>query len=150
MPALLFGLALFAACARDPQPPPAAPPSEPPPASVPAVAPPATDPSPAVQPADPAVAPPAAEPVVEEPIPEPPPGEFGIPDCDDYIRRFEGCLEHRVPPDARENLRAAFEETRAAWRRAAATESGRGGLAAGCRQAAAMARLSMTAYGCNF
>jgi hypothetical protein len=47
-------------------------------------------------------------------------------------------------------VRQSFEQSKAAWKQAAATPEGRQGLAMGCTQAEAMAKQAMAAYGCQW
>jgi hypothetical protein len=76
--------------------------------------------------------------------------EFGVPECDLYVKNYQACLDSKVPEAARAMVRQSFDQTRAAWRQAAATPEGRQGLAAGCTQAEAMAKQAMAAYGCRW
>jgi hypothetical protein len=45
-------------------------------------------------------------------------------------------------------MRQSLEQTKAAWKQAAATPQGRDGLAMACTQAEAGAKQAMAAYGC--
>jgi hypothetical protein len=76
--------------------------------------------------------------------------QFGVPECDDYIKKYEACISAKVPESARAMIRQQFDATRAQWQQAAATAEGKAGLAAGCKMAADMARTSMQAYGCTW
>jgi hypothetical protein len=75
---------------------------------------------------------------------------FGVPECDDYISKYMACIDQKVPEAAREQVRAAFEATKASWQQAATTEAGRSTLAMACKQATDTARMAMSAYGCTF
>ncbi len=103
----------------------------------------------------PAPAPAAEQPAATEAAPaaeEAPAAEasFGVPECDDYVQKYLACIDEHVPEAAKEQLQSAFDQTRAAWQQAAATETGKAGLATACTQAMDAAKTSMAAYGCTF
>lgn len=74
----------------------------------------------------------------------------GVEECDDYLAKYEACIDSKVPEAARATMKASFEQTRAAWRKAAATPQGKAGLAQACKTARDAAKQSMAAYGCAF
>jgi len=61
-------------------------------------------------------------------------GEVGVAECDAYIALFDKCLA-RMPEESRAAMRAAFRETKDAWRSAAGTPEGRASLATACKAA---------------
>jgi hypothetical protein len=77
-------------------------------------------------------------------------GDFGVPECDQYMKKYLACIDTKVPDMLRPTLKQALEQSKAAWKQAAATPQGRAGLAAGCTQAEATAKASMQAYGCQW
>jgi hypothetical protein len=77
-------------------------------------------------------------------------GDFGVPECDSYMRKYMACLDSKVPEAARPMLKQALDQTKAAWKQAASTPAGKAGLAAACTQAEATAKQSMAAYGCEW
>jgi hypothetical protein len=76
--------------------------------------------------------------------------EFGVPECDEYVKKYLACVESNVPAAVKEQVRTSFDQTREMWRQAAATPQGKAGLAQGCKLALDAAKASMTAYGCSF
>ena len=76
--------------------------------------------------------------------------KIGVPECDDYIAKYEACVNGKVPEMARAQFNSTMKTLRDSWRKAAATTEGKAGLAAGCKQATEQARTSMKAYGCDF
>jgi hypothetical protein len=77
-------------------------------------------------------------------------GDFGVPACDDYMRKYVACVDSKVPEQGREMMRQSLEQTKTAWKQAASTPQGRDGLAAACVQAEAAAKQAMAAYGCTW
>ncbi len=77
-------------------------------------------------------------------------GDFGVPACDQYMRKYMACVDTRVPEQGRAMMRQSIEQTKAAWKQAAATPQGRDGLATACVQAETAAKQAMAAYGCSW
>ena len=55
--------------------------------------------------------------------------KIGVAECDDYLAKYESCVDSKVPEAARAQLKAAFEQTRKSWQSLAATPQGKAGLA---------------------
>lgn len=75
---------------------------------------------------------------------------FGVPECDDYLTKYEACINGKVPESARAMVRQQLDATRTSWQQAASTPEGKAGLATGCKMATEAARTAMHAYGCTF
>ena len=91
----------------------------------------------------------AATPVASTP-PAAAPGETGVAECDDYLRKWDACLATKVTGDAREQVKVVLDATREAWKRAMATPEGKAGLASACREATELAKMQVAAYGCSW
>ena len=76
--------------------------------------------------------------------------KVGIPECDDFIAKYETCVSGKVPEIARGSFQTSLKTWRAEWKRLADNPQTRGSLAAACKQAAEQANTSMKAYGCSF
>ncbi len=76
--------------------------------------------------------------------------DFGVPECDDYIKKVQECVDSKVPESSRALVRQTLDQSRDAWKKAAATPEGKAGLAIGCTQARSAARAAYAAYGCQF
>jgi len=77
-------------------------------------------------------------------------GDFGVPECDSYMKKYLACIDSKVPEAVKGTLKQAFEQQKSAWKQAASTPQGRAALATGCSQAEATAKQSMAAYGCQW
>ena len=77
-------------------------------------------------------------------------GEIGIPECDDYFRKYEACVNDKVPDSARATFKQTLGQTRAQWQRTAETPEGRSTLVSGCTQATAAAKQAMAGFGCQW
>ncbi len=73
--------------------------------------------------------------------------KIGIPECDDYIAKYESCTS-KVPEAVRANYKGALDQMRASWKKLAADPATRGSLAAACKQATDAAAASWKMYGC--
>jgi hypothetical protein len=76
--------------------------------------------------------------------------EFGVPECDEYLSKYLACIDSKMPEAGRAAARQALDQTKAQWKQAASTPSGKAGLATGCKAALDAAKTSMSAYGCSF
>lgn len=74
--------------------------------------------------------------------------KIGVPECDEYIAKYEACINSKVPEAQRATYKTSFDTMRKAWRDAAATPQGKAGLAAGCKQAHDAAKQSMSSFSC--
>ena len=76
--------------------------------------------------------------------------KIGVPECDDYISKYEACVNSKVPESMRATVKASMETARKMWKDAAATPQGKAGLATACKQALETAKTSMASYGCSW
>lgn len=74
--------------------------------------------------------------------------KIGVPECDEYIEKYEACVNSKVPEAQRAMLKTSFEAQRKAFKDAAANPQAKAGLATGCKQAIETAKQSMSAYSC--
>lgn len=74
---------------------------------------------------------------------------IGVPECDEYITKYQACVSGKVPEAARASLAQSIDSMRTAWKSAASTSEGKAGLASACKQAREAAMGAMGAYGCT-
>lgn len=74
--------------------------------------------------------------------------KIGVPECDDYIAKYEACITSKVPEAQRGMFKTSFETARKTWKDAAANPQAKPGLAAGCKQALETAKQSMSGFSC--
>jgi|SRR6185295_17831683 len=77
-------------------------------------------------------------------------GAIGVPECDDYLAKYDACVSGKVPEVARAQYKAALEQARKSYQQAALTPQGKATLAATCKQAAEQARAAFKSYNCTF
>ncbi|HEX8129845.1 MAG TPA: hypothetical protein VF527_12145 [Pyrinomonadaceae bacterium] len=76
--------------------------------------------------------------------------KIGVPECDDYLAKYETCVSSKVPETARAQHEATLAQTRKSWRDLAANPQTKATLAQACKQATESARQSMKSMGCEF
>jgi hypothetical protein len=74
--------------------------------------------------------------------------EVGIPECDQFLNKYYACVDSKVPDSVKPTLKQSIEQTKAAWKQAAATPQGKAGLKQACVQMEAQTKASLTAYKC--
>ena len=76
--------------------------------------------------------------------------KIGVPECDDYLAKYETCVSSKVPEAARAQYETTLAQTRKSWRDLAANPQTKASLAQACKMATESARTSMKSMGCEF
>ena len=76
--------------------------------------------------------------------------KIGVPECDDFIAKYEACLSGKVPEMVRAQHQANIKQWRDSWRAAATNPQTKATLAQACKNSMESARASMKSYGCEF
>jgi len=76
--------------------------------------------------------------------------EFGVPECDSYVKSWLACVDSKVPEAMRGTYRTAIEQSKAQWKQAASTPQGKAGLATACTQSLAATKQALAAYNCTW
>jgi hypothetical protein len=76
--------------------------------------------------------------------------KIGVPECDDYLAKYETCVSSKVPEAARAQYETSLAQTRKSWRDLAANPQTKASLAQACKTATESARQTMKAIGCEF
>jgi hypothetical protein len=95
-------------------------------------------------------APAASAPAASAPAAAPSGDSVGVPECDDYITKYQNCLKGKIPEAAQAAMKGAFDTTVAEWKKVAATPEGKSGLAMACKSALDASKQAMGAYGCEW
>jgi hypothetical protein len=75
---------------------------------------------------------------------------IGVPECDDFITKYDACVSNKVPEMVRAQYKDAIARWRSEWRRMANDPATRGQLAAACKQAAEQQSAALKSFGCSF
>ncbi len=76
--------------------------------------------------------------------------KIGVAECDEYIAKYEACINGKVPEAKRAALLAPLEMLRQGWVKAAANPPAKAALAGGCNIALATAKESLSAFSCDW
>ena len=76
--------------------------------------------------------------------------KIGIPECDDYLTKYEACVSGKVPDAARAQYKSSLEQTRKSWREMATNPQTKAGLAKACQMATDQAKQTFKMFGCDF
>lgn len=76
--------------------------------------------------------------------------KIGVPECDDFLAKYEACVTGKVPEAARPQFKSAVEQWRASWRKTAETPEGKAGLTQACKAAMEQTKVSMKSFNCEF
>jgi len=75
---------------------------------------------------------------------------IGVPECDDFITKYDACVSNKVPEMVRAQYKDAIARWRSEWRRMANDPATRGQLATACKQAAEQQSAALKSFGCTF
>jgi predicted transcriptional regulator len=76
--------------------------------------------------------------------------KIGVPECDDFISKYDACVSSKVPEAARAQYKSAIDQWRASWKKLAENPATKGTLAAACKQAAEQQAAALKSYGCSW
>ena len=76
--------------------------------------------------------------------------KIGIPECDEYIEKYQACINTKVPEVERIGFKRSFEAIQKGWKDSLANPQTKAGLAVSCKQAVETAKVSMIAYSCDW
>jgi hypothetical protein len=75
---------------------------------------------------------------------------IGIPECDDYLSKYERCIADKVPSDRKKAFGDALDRTRTSWKMLAANPGARPGLPQACSLALQTAETTLKQYACTW
>jgi hypothetical protein len=76
--------------------------------------------------------------------------EFGVPECDAFMKSWTACVESKVPAEMRGTFKASIDQAKASYKAAASTPQGRSGLVMACTQQLAATKQALAAYNCTW
>jgi hypothetical protein len=74
--------------------------------------------------------------------------KIGIPECDDFIAKYEACVSDKVPEMARAQYQSALKQWKESWKKQAENPQTKGALAAACKQSSETQSAAMKTFGC--
>jgi hypothetical protein len=76
--------------------------------------------------------------------------KVGVPECDDFIAKYEACVSGKVPEMARAQYQSSLKQMKESWKKLAENPQTKGTLAAACKQAADQQAAALKSFGCSF
>ena len=76
--------------------------------------------------------------------------KIGVPECDDFIAKYESCVTGKVPEMARAQYQSAVKQWKESWKKLAENPQTKGSLASACKQAQAQQEAALKSFGCTF
>ena len=76
--------------------------------------------------------------------------KIGVTECDEYLAKYEKCVEAHVPAAYRATYKNSMESARKAYQQAAATAEGKATLAQTCKSALETSKQALAAYKCEW
>jgi len=76
--------------------------------------------------------------------------KIGVPECDDFIAKYEACVSGKVPEMARAQYQSAVKQWKESWKKLAENPQTKGSLTAACKQAAEQQAAALKSFGCTF
>ncbi len=78
------------------------------------------------------------------------PASIGVPECDNYLSKYERCIADKVPSDRKKAFEDALGRTRTTWKTLAANPGARPGLPQACSLALQTAQTTLKHYACSW
>jgi hypothetical protein len=76
--------------------------------------------------------------------------KIGIPECDDFLAKYEACVSGKVPEQARAAYQTGLKQWRDSWKQMAANPQTKGSLVAACKNAREQQETALKSYGCTW
>jgi hypothetical protein len=76
--------------------------------------------------------------------------KIGVPECDEFITKYEACVNSKVPEAQRAQYKPTLDQLRNSWRTLASNPQTKSTLAGVCKTSLEQAKTSMKSYGCDF
>jgi hypothetical protein len=75
---------------------------------------------------------------------------IGVPECDDFIAKYDACVSNKVPEMVRAQYKDAIARWRTEWKKLASDPATKGQLTTVCKQSLEQAKSSLNAFNCSW
>ena len=75
--------------------------------------------------------------------------KIGVPECDEFLTKYEACISGKVPEMARAQYKSTLADWRKRWREQANNAQTKASLAQGCKQARDSVKDALKMFGCE-
>ena len=76
--------------------------------------------------------------------------KIGVAECDDFLAKYEACVNGKVPAAAQATFKNGMEQWRKSWKELAANPQTKATLQQVCKTQLDSAKTSLSSYGCSF
>lgn len=76
--------------------------------------------------------------------------KIGVPECDDFLAKYESCVTGKVPAAAQATYKAGMEQWRKSWKDLAANPQTKATLTQICKTQLDNAKSSLSSFGCSW
>jgi hypothetical protein len=76
--------------------------------------------------------------------------KIGVPECDDFLAKYEACVTGKVPAAAQATYKAGLEQWRKSWKDLAANPQTKATLTQICKTQLDNAKSSLGSFGCSW
>jgi hypothetical protein len=78
------------------------------------------------------------------------PEKIGIPECDEFVTKYEECITDHVPAEKQRQYRENIRAWSQLWRQRMVSSTPRDIVVAACQRHVIASRESMKSFGCEF
>lgn len=75
---------------------------------------------------------------------------IGVPECDDFIKKYDACISGKVPEASRAQYKASIDGWRSSWKKLAENPQTKGTLADACKRSLEETKKSMASFSCEW
>ena len=76
--------------------------------------------------------------------------KIGVPECDDFIAKYEACVSNKVPEVARAQYQSSLRQWKDSWKKLAENPQTKPTLVSACKQAVEQHSAALKSFGCTF
>ena len=76
--------------------------------------------------------------------------KIGVPECDDFIAKYEACVSNKVPEMARAQYQTSLRQWKDSWKKLAENPQTKPSLVSACKQAVEQHSAALKSFGCTF
>ena len=76
--------------------------------------------------------------------------KIGVPECDDFITKYEACVTGKVPAAQQAAFKSSIETWRKSWKDLAANPQTKATLTSVCKTQLDQAKTSLSSFGCTW
>ena len=76
--------------------------------------------------------------------------KIGVPECDDFIAKYDACVSNKVPEMVRAQYQASLRQWKDSWKKLAENPQTKPSLVSACKQSLEQAKTSLSSFNCTW